>query len=54
MLRIGIEAPHEGHNRIHRRKEVHPPRTLLGGMFDDRDPGPLILHGYPNLNPIYA
>jgi hypothetical protein len=45
MLRIGIEAPHKGHNRIRRRKEIHPPETLFGGMFDDCYPRRPILHG---------
>jgi hypothetical protein len=45
MLCIGIEAAHEGRNRIRRRKEIHPPETLFGGMFDDRHPKRPLLHG---------
>jgi hypothetical protein len=39
MLRVGIESPHERHKPIRRRKAIDPPKTLFGGMLDDRDPG---------------
>jgi hypothetical protein len=47
MLRVGIESPHEGHKPIRRRKAIDPPKTLFGGMLDDRDTGRPILHDYP-------
>ena len=54
ILRVDIESPHEGHKPIRRRKAIDPPKTLFGGMLDDRDTGRPILHDYPQPEPDLA
>ena len=43
-LGIGVEAPHEGRERLARRKELHAPGAQRGGVLGDGGARRLLVH----------